>query len=74
MLTASQDQRRAIHQDFGRTTETVVVECSVCFKSKKVRCDHTMSDAAIARRHFPRWTIKGCFGAKRTRCPHCCNK
>jgi|HubBroStandDraft_2_1064218.scaffolds.fasta_scaffold443138_2 hypothetical protein len=74
MIVTEQDRRRAIHQDFGRTTEVVVVKCSVCFKSKKARCDHRASDVAIARRHFPRWTIKGVYGAKRTRCPQCFRK
>lgn len=74
MLCTEQDRRRAIHADHGRTVETVVVECSVCFKSKKVRCDHSASDTAIAKRHFPRWTIKGVYGAKRTRCPNCLNR
>lgn len=72
-LMATQEQRRAIHADFGRTVETVVVECTKCLRSKKVRCDHRLSDAGIARKHFSGWTIIRVQGAKRTRCPKCRN-
>jgi hypothetical protein len=73
-LMATQEQRRAIHADYGRTVETVSVDCSKCFRSKKARCDHRLSDAEIARKHFSGWTIIGVRGAKRTRCPQCRNQ
>lgn len=66
--------REAVCAHHCGTSESVTVACSVCTKTKKVKCSHAMSDTAIAKRHFPRWTIKGVYGAKRTRCPNCFNK
>lgn len=74
MLMANQEQRRAIHASFGRTVETVLVECVCCLKGKKVRCDHRLSNVEIARKHYRGWTIKGVRGAKSTCCPTCKTK
>lgn len=71
MLMANQEQRRAIHADFGRVIETVLVECGHCFKGKKTMCDHRLSDVQIRRKHYRGWTIIGVYGAKKTRCPSC---
>lgn len=71
MLMASQDQRRAIHGAYGRTVESVLVECCCCLRGKKVRCDHRLSNVEIARKHYRGWTIKNVRGAKSTRCPAC---
>lgn len=71
-LCHQEDQRRRmIHADFGRTVEVVTVECGKCFRAAKHKCDHTLSDIEIAKRHYRGWKIKGVRGAKITRCPNC---
>ena len=52
----------------------IVVECVNCDAKEKAFDRHEQNDAAIKRKHFPRWKVKGCFGAKRTLCPSCANK
>lgn len=71
MLIANQEERRHIHADFGRTIEVVAVECVQCSGRRKVRCGHRLADAEIARKHFPRWKIRGVKRATKTLCPRC---